>query len=97
MPHARGGRQARRIIWGMVLASLTVSLVGLVPTTSYASGDDYPYAGLGQCPLVPLPPKPPKPPKPHDQPKPPKPPKPHDQPKPPKPPKQHGNGHGPKS
>jgi surface antigen len=65
MPHARGGRQARRIIWGMVLASLTVSLVGLVPTTSYASGDDYPYAGLGQCPLVPLPPKPPKPPKPH--------------------------------
>jgi surface antigen len=25
---------------------------------SYATGDDYPYAGLGQCPLVPLPPKP---------------------------------------
>ena len=58
MPNPRGGRQGRRIIGGMVLAGLAVSLVGLVPTPSYAEGDDYPYAGLGQCPLVPLPPKP---------------------------------------
>jgi surface antigen len=28
-------------------------------STSYADGDDYPYAGLGKCPLVPKPPKPP--------------------------------------
>ncbi|MGC4112710.1 MAG: CHAP domain-containing protein [Nocardioides sp.] len=34
-----------------------VSLVCLVPASSYADGDDYPYAGLGKCPLVPLPPK----------------------------------------
>jgi surface antigen len=34
-----------------------LSVVGLA-APSYATGDDYPYAGLGQCPLVPLPPKP---------------------------------------
>src|SRR5690242_17343573 len=45
MPNPRGGRQGRRIIGGMVLAGLAVSLVGLVPTPSYAEGDDYPYAG----------------------------------------------------
>jgi surface antigen len=35
-----------------------VSFVGLA-VPAHASGDDYPYQGLGQCPLVPLPPKPP--------------------------------------
>ena len=35
-----------------------VSLACLLPVSSYADvGDDYPYAGLGKCPLVPLPPK----------------------------------------
>jgi surface antigen len=33
-----------------------VSCVGLV-APAHATGDDYPYRGLGQCPLVPLPPK----------------------------------------
>jgi surface antigen len=58
MPHPRGGRRGRRIIGGMVLIGLAVSLLGLLPSPSYAEGDDYPYAGLGACPLVPLPPKP---------------------------------------
>jgi surface antigen len=42
----------------MVLAGLAVSVVSLLPTAprAYASGDDYPYRGLGRCPLVPLPP-----------------------------------------
>jgi surface antigen len=35
-----------------------VSFVSLA-VPAHASGDDYPYRGLGQCPLVPLPPKPP--------------------------------------
>ena len=34
-----------------------VSLACLVPASYAAAGDDYPYAGLGKCPLVPLPPK----------------------------------------
>jgi surface antigen len=38
-----------------------VSLACHVPVSYAAAGDDYPYAGLGKCPLVPLPPKPPKP------------------------------------
>ncbi|HEY3528315.1 MAG TPA: CHAP domain-containing protein, partial [Nocardioides sp.] len=57
MPHPRGGRHGRRIIGGMVLAGLAVTLLGVLPSPSYADGDDYPYAGLGVCPLVPLPPK----------------------------------------
>jgi surface antigen len=60
MPYPRGGRRGRRIVGGMILIGLVVSLVGLAPTASYAAGDDYPYAGLGKCPLVPLPPKPPQ-------------------------------------
>jgi surface antigen len=43
----------------MVLTGLAVSLLALAPSASAATGDDYPYAGLGKCPLVPLP-KPPK-------------------------------------
>ena len=73
MPHPRGGRHGRRIIGGMVLTGLAVSLLGLLPSPSYAVGDDYTYAGLGQCPLVPLPPKPPKAPQADDQPGPGKP------------------------
>jgi len=59
MPFLRGGRRGRLTASGVVLIGLVVSLVGLAPATSYAAGDDYPYAGLGKCPLVPLPPKPP--------------------------------------
>jgi surface antigen len=59
MPFPRGRRRGRRTVVGMVLGGAVLSLVGLTPTASYAAGDDYPYAGLGQCPLVPLPPKPP--------------------------------------
>ena len=40
----------------MLSVATIVSLVGLV-APAHASGDDYPYRGLGQCPLVPLPPK----------------------------------------
>jgi surface antigen len=40
-----------------VLSVATIlSCVGLV-APAHATGDDYPYRGLGQCPLVPLPPK----------------------------------------
>jgi surface antigen len=38
--------------------AVVVSLACAMPA-SYADGDDYPYAGLGTCPLVPLPPHPP--------------------------------------
>ena len=62
MPFPRGRRRGRRIVVGMILGGAVLSLVGLTPTASYAAGDDYPYAGLGKCPLVPLPPKPPRPP-----------------------------------
>ena len=58
MPDPRGGRQGRRLIGGTVLAGLAVTLLTLAPSPSYATGDDYPYAGLGKCPHVPLP-KPP--------------------------------------
>ncbi len=57
MPDPRRGRHGRRIIGGMVMSGVTVALLCLLPTPSYATGDDYPYAGLGKCPLVPLPPK----------------------------------------
>ncbi len=45
----------------MLSVATTLSLVGLA-APSHATGDDYPYRGLGQCPLVPLPPKKPAPP-----------------------------------
>jgi hypothetical protein len=58
MPFPRGRRRGRRIVGGMILGGLALSVVGLLPTTprAHAAGDDYPYRGLGQCPLVPLPP-----------------------------------------
>jgi surface antigen len=60
MPLPRGRRRGRRIVGGMILLGLAVTTVGLVPSldSAYASGDDYPYRGLGSCPLVPLPPPP---------------------------------------
>lgn len=58
MPLPPGSRHGRRLVGGL-LSAVVVSLVCLVPVSSYAAGDDYPYAGLGKCPLVPLPPKPP--------------------------------------
>jgi surface antigen len=58
MPLPRGRRRGRRIVGGMILG-LAVAGATLVPTVdrAFAAGDDYPYAGLGQCPLTPLPPK----------------------------------------
>lgn len=56
MPSPREGRRGRRLVGGLAVAT-AVSLVGLA-TPTYAD-DDYPYRGLGQCPLVPLPPTPP--------------------------------------
>src|SRR6201989_1768599 len=56
-----GRRRGRRIVGGMILLGLVVTAAGLVPTLDRAhaaSGDDYPYRGLGSCPLPPLPPKP---------------------------------------
>jgi surface antigen len=40
----------------MALVVAVSFVIAVAPSVSYASGDDYPYAGLGQCPLVPLPP-----------------------------------------
>ncbi len=47
-------RRGSRLIGGILGMATAVSLVGLA-APSYAD-DDYPYRGLGQCPLVPLPP-----------------------------------------
>jgi surface antigen len=44
----------------LVAAASTCLAVGAA-TPSFADGDDYPWAGQGQCPLVPLPPPPPEP------------------------------------
>ena len=44
----------------LVAAASTCVAVGAA-TPSYADGDDYPWAGQGQCPLKPLPPPPPAP------------------------------------
>lgn len=49
----RGGRRGRRLVGVLLGVTTIMSLVGLAPA-SYAD-DDYPYRGLGQCPLVPLP------------------------------------------
>ncbi len=53
MPFPGETRRGRRLIGSMVVAVAALSLVGLV-SPSYAE-DDYPYRGLGKCPLVPLP------------------------------------------
>jgi surface antigen len=55
----REPRRSRLLASGVLLAAL-LGLVGL-SAPSYAD-DDYPYRGLGQCPLVPLPPVKPSPP-----------------------------------
>jgi surface antigen len=62
MPLHRGRRRGRRIVGGMVLVGLAATTFSLVPAPGRASGtgDDYPYRGLGSCPLTPLP-KPDKP------------------------------------
>jgi surface antigen len=54
MPFHRGSRRARRLIGGMLGVLVTVSLVAVAGPSR--ADDDYPYRGLGQCPLVPLPP-----------------------------------------
>ncbi len=53
--HAQGRRGRRSVAWALSVAT-ALSWIGLA-APSYATGDDYPYAGLGKCPLVPLPPK----------------------------------------
>jgi surface antigen len=57
MSFPRGGRRLRRVIGGtLVVTTAAMGLMSLA-TASHAD-DDYPYRGLGKCPLVPLPPKP---------------------------------------
>ena len=51
--HLRGRRGRRDVRWVLSVATI-LSFVGLA-APSHAAGDDYPYRGLGQCPLVPLP------------------------------------------
>jgi surface antigen len=62
MPSPRGDRRGRRVIGGILGFAAALSLVSLAPLSSSYADDDYPYRGLGQCPLVPLPPHPPTPP-----------------------------------
>jgi surface antigen len=57
-PHVHGRRGRRGVGWVLSVATALL-FVGLA-APSHATGDDYPYRGLGQCPLVPLP-KPAKP------------------------------------
>ena len=83
MPSHRARRRGGRFVGG-ILAISTAAALSLVGSAapSHAS-DDYPYAGVGHCPLVPLPPhatKPGKPGKPHKPGKPDKPGKPHSTP-----------------
>ncbi|MGA8245641.1 MAG: CHAP domain-containing protein [Nocardioides sp.] len=54
MPFPGETRRGRRLVGSMVVAVAALSLVGLASPSSYAD-DDYPYRGLGKCPLVPLP------------------------------------------
>ena len=56
MPFPRERRHGRRLVGGILGIATAVSLVGLAAPSHAA--DDYPYRGLGQCPLVPLPPHP---------------------------------------
>src|SRR5690242_13383766 len=58
-PHLQRRRGRRGVGWVLSVATI-LSFVGLA-APSYADGDDYPYRGLGLCPLVPLPPKHPGP------------------------------------
>jgi surface antigen len=53
--HAQGRRGRRGVAWALSVAT-ALSVIGLA-APSYATGDDYPYAHLGRCPLVPLAPK----------------------------------------
>jgi len=57
LPSPHPGRRGRRGVGWVLSVATIVSFVGLA-VPAHASGDDYPYRGLGQCPLVPLP-KPP--------------------------------------
>ena len=70
MPFPPERRRGSRLIGGILGIATAVSLVGLA-APSHAD-DDYPYRGLGQCPLVPLPPHTTQPGKPghHSKPKP---------------------------
>ena len=53
MSFPRGGRRLRRAIGGtLVVAATATGLMSLAPASH--ADDDYPYRGLGQCPLVPL-------------------------------------------
>lgn len=52
-PHVQRRRGRRGVGWVLSVAT-TLTFVGLA-APSHAVGDDYPYRGLGQCPLVPLP------------------------------------------
>src|SRR3954469_20352877 len=54
MPFPLVRRRGSRLVGGVLAIATAVSLVG--PAASAHAEDDYPYAGLGQCPLVPLPP-----------------------------------------
>jgi surface antigen len=58
-PHPPRRRGRRGVGWVISVAT-TLFFVGLA-APSHAIGDDYPYRGLGQCPLVPLPHQPHKP------------------------------------
>jgi surface antigen len=65
MPFPRERRSGRRLIGGFIALVALATLVGLAPsatattTTTTTTTDDYPYRGMGKCPLVPLPPQPP--------------------------------------
>ena len=57
MTFPRGGRRFRRVIGGtLVVAATAMGVMSLAPASH--ADDDYPYRGLGQCPLVPLKPHP---------------------------------------
>jgi surface antigen len=53
MSFPRGGRRPRRVIGGtIVVAAAAMGVMSLAPASH--ADDDYPYRGLGHCPLVPL-------------------------------------------
>ncbi len=54
MPFHRESRRAHRLIGGML--GVLVAASPVVAAGPSHADDDYPYRGLGQCPLVPLPP-----------------------------------------
>jgi surface antigen len=53
MSFPRGGRRPRRVIGGALVVAVTATGLMFLAPASHAD-DDYPYRGLGQCPLVPL-------------------------------------------